>query len=81
MTWIDLSGRGTLHAFSQNHRTLFFNKPDVIGLVDLEEGCGRILSRIDAPLQTLQIGQPLQIDFFDLPGGLVLHQFRPVNSA
>lgn len=77
VTWVDLSGRGTLHAFSQNHQALFFGKPDVIGLVDLEEGCGRLLSRIDAPIDQLRIGQPLVLDFMDLPGGLVLHQFRP----
>jgi uncharacterized OB-fold protein len=81
MVWVDLSGRGSLHAFSQNHRALFFQKPDVIGLVDLEEGCGRILSRIDAPLETLRIGQRLRVDFLDLPGGLVLHQFRPENGG
>ena len=78
LSWIDLCGRGTLHAFSQNHQAFFFAKPDVIGLVDLEEGCGRILSRIDAPISALQIGQPLVVDFVELPGGLVLHQFRPV---
>ena len=81
MVWEDLSGRGSLHAFSQNHRALFFQKPDVIGLVDLEEGCGRILSRIDAPFVTLRIGQPVRLDFLDLPGGLVLHQFRPDEAG
>lgn len=81
MSWVDLSGRGTLHAFSQNHQALFFGKPDVIGLVDLEEGCGRILSRIDAPIETLRIDQPLVVDFLELPENLVLHQFRPASSA
>lgn len=75
--WVDLSGRGTLHAFSQNHQALFFGKPDVIGLVDLEEGCGRVLSRIDAAFEDLRIGQPLRVDFLALPAGLILHQFRP----
>ena len=78
MTWVDLSGRGTLHAFSQNHQALFFRKPDVIGLVDLEEGCGRILSRIEAPISELRIGQALLVDFMELPGAVILHQFRPV---
>lgn len=77
MEWVDLSGRGTLHAFSQNHQAIFFGKPDVIGLVDLEEGCGRLLSRIDAPLASLRIGDRLRVDYLDLPGGLRLHQFRP----
>jgi len=79
--WADLSGRGTLHAFTQIERAFFFAKPDVIGLVDLEEGCGRILSRIAAPFESLRIGQHVRVDFLDLPGGLVLHQFRPDESA
>jgi hypothetical protein len=53
----------------------------VIGLVDLEEGCGRVLSRIAAPFQTLRIGQPLRVGFLDLPGGLVLHQFLPAEKG
>ncbi|MDP3936762.1 MAG: OB-fold domain-containing protein [Deltaproteobacteria bacterium] len=77
MEWVDLSGRGSLHAFSQNYQALFCPKPDLIGLVDLEEGCGRVLSRIDAPYDDLRIGQPLRMDFLELPGGLFLHQFLP----
>jgi uncharacterized OB-fold protein len=77
LRWVELSGRGRLHAFSQNDRALFFRKPDVIGLVDLEEGCGRILSRIAAPFESLRIGQALRVEYIELPGGLVLHQFRP----
>lgn len=79
--WVDLCGRGRLHAFTQLERAFFFTKPDVIGLVDLEEGCGRILSRIVAPFESLQVGQPLRVDFLDLPGGLVLHQFLPRDEG
>jgi len=78
--WADLSGRGRLHAFTQLERAYFFTKPDVIGLVDLEEGCGRVLSRIVAPIEGLRIGQPMRVDFLELPGGLVLHQFLPDNA-
>ena len=81
MRWVELSGRGRLHSFSQNERALFFRKPDVIGLVDLEEGCGRILSRIAAPFESLRIGQALRVEFIELPGGLVLHQFRPHDEG
>jgi len=79
--WVDLSGRGRLHAFTQLDRAFFFAKPDVIGLVDLDEGCGRVLSRIVAPFETLRIGQPLRVGFLDLPGGLVLHQFLPAEKG
>jgi len=79
--WVNLSGRGRLHAFTQLERAWFFTKPDVIGLVDLEEGCGRLLSRIAAPIERLRVGQRLRVDFLELPGGLTLHQFLPDGEA
>lgn len=74
--WIDLPRRGRLHAFTQQQRSLRFSAPDVVGLVELD-GVGRLLSRIDAPFGELTIGQELELDFFEICPGLVVHQFRP----
>jgi uncharacterized OB-fold protein len=76
LEWIDLSGRGRLVAFSTQERGFRFPAPDVLGLVDLEEGV-RVFSRIDAPLQELEIGQAMTVDFLEISSGEVLHQFRP----
>lgn len=77
--WEDLPRRGTLYAFTTQHRALRFAAPDVLGLVDLGE-VGRILTRIDAPWENLKIAMPVGLDFVEISGGWVLHQFKPVPS-
>lgn len=79
LEWIDLSGRGKLTAFSTKERGTRFNAPDVIGLVDLDEGV-RLLSRIVAPLDDLRLGQLVTVEFIDVGDGVVLHQFLPVGD-
>lgn len=76
--WIDLPKRGTLYAFTQQERALRFNKPDVIGVVELE-GAGRLISRIDAPFEDLAIDMEVEMDFLDVSENQTLHQFRPVR--
>jgi uncharacterized OB-fold protein len=76
--WIDLPKRGTLYAFTQQERALRFNKPDVIGVVELE-GAGRMITRIDAALEDLAIDMQVEMDFLDVSENQTLHQFRPVK--
>lgn len=80
LEWVALSGRGTLVAFSTQETGIRFRAPDVLGLVDLEEGV-RLLSRIAAPLDALEIGGPVLLDFVEVEPGLVLHQFVPSVSS
>lgn len=75
--WVDLPRRGTLHAFTTQHRSLRFFDPDVLGLVELA-GVGFVLSKIDAELDALSIGQEVEVDYLEISGDLVVHQFRPV---
>lgn len=59
--WYELSGKGTLFAFTQQDRALRFSRPDVIGLVALADLDGaRILAKIEAPFSECRIGMPLQ---------------------
>ena len=76
--WIDLPKRGKLYAFTQQERALRFNKPDVIGVVELE-GAGRLITRIDAALEELSIDMEVEVDFLDVSENQTLHQFRPVQ--
>ena len=75
--WVDLPRRGKVYAFTQQERSVRFGKPDVIGIVELEGGI-RLFTRILARLESLRIGQPVELDFLELAPGLVLHQFRPL---
>jgi uncharacterized OB-fold protein len=83
LTWEDAPARGTLYAFTRQEIGLRFVKPDVLGIVQLglPDGPARLLTRIDARLEELAIGMIVDLDFLDLGGGVVLHQFRPVRSA
>lgn len=76
VAWVDLPTRGKVYAFTTQHRALRFTPPDVIGLVDLP-GVGRILTKFAAPVEQLSIGQDVELDFVEIHGGLVLHQFKP----
>jgi hypothetical protein len=78
VTWVDLPAQGRVYAFTQQQRSIRFSTPDVIGLVELP-GVGRILTRIDAPFESLSIGQHVELDFYEVSPEIVLHQFRPVR--
>jgi uncharacterized OB-fold protein len=76
MEWVTLSGRGRLAAFSTQETAVRFRAPDVIGLVDLEEGV-RLLSHIAGRYEDLSIGDAVTVDFVEVEPGLVLHRFVP----
>jgi len=76
--WIDLPGKGKLYAFTQQERSLRFGKPDGIGVVELEN-VGLLLTRIDAPFESLAIGDELELDFIEVSEEQTLHQWRPIK--
>jgi hypothetical protein len=41
---------------------------------------GFVFSRIDAPLESLCIGQKVTVDFFEISPDLWVHQFRPIGN-
>lgn len=78
MEWVDLPREGTLLAFTWQEAAIRAVKPDVLGLVELE-GIGNIFTRIDAPYESLHIGQRVVFDTWTSPDGVALHQFRPLD--
>jgi len=74
LDWVKLSGRGRLLAFSTQETAIRFRAPDVIGLVDLDEGV-RVLSHIVGDYDALRIGDAVAVDFVEAEPGLVLHRF------
>ncbi len=75
--WVELPRRATLYAFTQQQRGLRFLAPEVVGLVEVE-GVGHFLSRIDAPFESLSIGQTLEVGFAEAAPGVWVHSYRPV---
>jgi uncharacterized protein len=77
LDWVEIGAGATLYAFTTQTRALRFTAPDVIGVVDLP-GIGRILTRIDAPFESLRIGQAMRFAPLELSEKLVVHSFAPV---
>jgi hypothetical protein len=74
LEWIALSGKGRVAAFSTQETAVRFRAPDVIGLVDLDEGV-RVLSHVAGRYEDLSIGDRVSVDFFEPEPGLTLHRF------
>ncbi len=79
--WVELSGRGELYSWSEIHMPpLALEKPYVLGIIDLEERVGRIITRIDAKPEELKIGMKMKIDYVDVAEDLTLCTFEPMKS-
>ena len=74
--WRELSGRGTVYAFTQQERGLRFIAPDVVGVIELEEGV-RVFGLLATPFGSLSIGQPVELEPRADDAGLTLLVFRP----
>lgn len=77
LSWFELPGTGTVYAYTQQHYAIVHTKPEVVGAVDLDGCTGRALAVIRAPLEELDIGMPVEVEYFDSPFGMRLFRFRP----
>ena len=84
ITWQEVSGRGKLHSFVINHRSVpgFEDRaPYVICVVELGEGA-RIMSNLfmdTTPTpENVQVEMPVEVMWADVTDEITLPQFRPV---
>lgn len=70
-----LSGRGSLHSWTKVHRAgPEIPTPFLLGLIDLEEGLGRLTAVIvDAAEERLEIGMPVHLAYLRAGSDLVLY--------
>jgi uncharacterized protein len=73
--WEALSGRGSVYAFTQQERGLAFTDPDVIGIVELDEGV-RVFGVFEQPFERLEIGAAVEIVPLGRRAGMTLLAFR-----
>lgn len=81
--WTRASGRGRVHSFvvAEHPRIPPFAYPNVIVLVDLEEGT-RLVSRLaGVGPEAVAIGMAVAVDFERVDDELTLHLFRPAEAA
>ncbi|MEM1724103.1 MAG: Zn-ribbon domain-containing OB-fold protein [Candidatus Jordarchaeales archaeon] len=76
--WRELSGKGKLHSWTEVH--YLAPKPYILGVIDLAEGIGRMISRIEAKSDELEIDMPMKIDFVDVSDKLTLFVWKPDRS-
>ena len=77
VTWRELSGRGSVYAFTAQERGLRFTAPHVVGIAELEEGV-RVFGVFDEGFGELEIGRELKIHPRRDVQGLTLLGFRLV---
>jgi uncharacterized OB-fold protein len=78
----EASGRGTVHSFVVAHHPPIppFEYPNVIVLVELEEGT-RLVSRLSGVgPDDVAIGMPVVVEFETIDDELTLHRFRPASG-
>jgi uncharacterized OB-fold protein len=73
-----MSGRGTLYSYTVLHHPLpaGFDRPAIVVVVELEEGV-RVVSNIaGAAVESLRIGEPLEVFYLPQEEGWTAPQFR-----
>ena len=83
VSWVQASGRGTLHTFAIVHRApvpaLRDHVPFVVAMVDLEEGA-RIptnLVGVEPDPEHIKVGMAVEVAFADVTDEVTLPVFRP----
>ncbi len=78
MDAIEASGRGTVHSFVVAHHPPIppFPYPNVIVLVELEEGTRLVSRLVGVEPDDVAIGMPVVVEFERIDAAFVVHQFR-----
>jgi uncharacterized OB-fold protein len=73
--WVPASGKGTVYSVSVTRKA----GPTAYALayVTLEEGVTLMTNIVDCDLDTVRIGDPVQVVFKNSPGGQAVPMFRP----
>ncbi|TXS95346.1 DNA-binding protein [Parahaliea maris] len=77
-----VSGRGHVYSFVIMHYPEIppFDYPNVIALVELEEGTRLVSNLVGVSRHDVSIGMPVQAEFSEVEPGFHLHQFRPAEA-
>jgi len=76
--WYEASGKGTIYSYSIMRRAPV---PYAIAFVTLEEGVTMMSNIVECDLDSVAIGQQVEVVFGKTEGGQGLPLFRPVASA
>lgn len=76
------TGRGTLYSFVVMHDPKIppFTYPNIIGLIELEEGSRLIAQLVNIERDDIEIGMALEVQFNEVEAGLILPQFQAAKA-
>ncbi len=79
---MEASGRGRVYSYVVAHHPPIppFEYPNVIALVELEEGPRLVSNLVDVAPDAVTIGMPVAVEFVAVDDELTLHQFRPTRG-
>jgi len=77
--WVRSTGRGTVYTFTVTYqnRTPGYQEPYVLALVELEEGVRMFTNIVECEPESVYIGMPVEVVFYQAEGGLAIPCFRP----
>lgn len=78
--WFEGSGRGTIYSYTINYRgegDYRDASPYVLAYVELEEGPRVLTNIVDADLETIAVGDRVEVVFEPAGEGVALYRFRP----
>jgi uncharacterized OB-fold protein len=80
---VEVSGRGELYSYTVLHHPIApgFDGPALVVVVQLEEGIRFVSNLVNSSVESLEIGEPLEVIFVDQEEGYTLPIFRPVVSS
>lgn len=73
--WMQTNGEGTIYTFSVTRRGS--GAPYCIAYVTLDEGPVMMTNIVDTDLDTVHIGQAVQVVFKQTDGGIAIPMFKP----
>jgi hypothetical protein len=83
--WSQVSGRGTIHSYTVVRRApgpaFAADVPYAVVLVDLAEGPRMLSNLVDADVEAIRIGDPVEVVFDAVTDDITLPRFRPAPAA
>ena len=82
--WPRLSGRGEIYSYSVSHRAFHpawqNETPYVIATIELEEGIRMVTDLLGVDSNAVEIGQPVEVYFAEMPGQPAVPRFKFVSE-
>jgi uncharacterized OB-fold protein len=80
--WVRSQGRGTVYSYVWVHHPAlpYFENPNLVVLVELEEGTRIVSNLVGAAREEVRIGMPVAVEFAEVEPGRLLPRFRPAAA-